>query len=115
MPRGINQMRRHAEQRQKPRAEELAGLGGEPKMEHDDVSHAEEIIKRNSRRAARFRYPRNENDNALSDGNLVLMALVEGLMIRWRPSILTPSGNELGVNGRGLRSCTHVAGSPEFH
>jgi hypothetical protein len=28
--------------------------------------------------------------------------LAEGLMIRWRPSILTPSGNELGVNGRGV-------------
>jgi hypothetical protein len=28
-------------------------------------------------------------------------ALAEGLMIRWQPSILTPSNNELGVNGRG--------------
>jgi hypothetical protein len=27
--------------------------------------------------------------------------LAEGLMIRWQPFILTPSGNELGVNGRG--------------
>ena len=29
-------------------------------------------------------------------------ALAEGLMIRWQPSILTPSGNEPGVNGRGF-------------
>jgi len=28
-------------------------------------------------------------------------ALAEGLMIRWQASILTPSGNDLGVNGWG--------------
>ena len=41
----------------KSRAEEIAGLGGERKMEHDDVRHAEEIIKRNGHLATRFRYP----------------------------------------------------------